>query len=90
MEERRGNPPRLTEALGITVPILSTPMGLVAGGKLAAAVTAAGGLRIAGDGYGDADCLIGNLLEYTRRCAAIVVRARFSDAQQTVTVCRLG
>ena len=36
---------RLTEALGITVPILSAPMGFVAGGKLAAAVTAAGGLR---------------------------------------------
>ena len=28
---------RLTEALGITVPILSAPMGFVAGGKLAAA-----------------------------------------------------
>jgi nitronate monooxygenase len=44
---------RLTEALGITVPILSAPMGFVAGGKLAAAVTAAGGLGI----YGDADWL---------------------------------
>jgi nitronate monooxygenase len=45
---------RLTEALGITVPILSAPMGFVAGGKLAAAVTAAGGLGIIGGGYGDA------------------------------------
>jgi nitronate monooxygenase len=44
---------RLTEALGITVPILSAPIGFVAGGKLAAAVTAAGGLGI----YGDADWL---------------------------------
>ena len=34
---------RLTEALGITVPILSAPMGFVAGGKLAAAVTAVRG-----------------------------------------------
>ena len=48
---------RLTEALGITVPILSAPMGFVAGGKLAAAVTAAGGLVIIGGGYGDADWL---------------------------------
>ena len=48
---------RLTEALGITVPILSAPMGSVAGGKLAAAVTAAGGLGIIGGGYGDADWL---------------------------------
>ena len=48
---------RLTEALGITVPILSAPMGFVAGGKLAAAVTAAGGLGIIGGGYGDADWL---------------------------------
>jgi hypothetical protein len=48
---------RLTEALGITVPILSAPMGFVAGGKLAAAVTAAGGLGIIGAGYGDADWL---------------------------------
>ena len=48
---------RLTEALGITVPILSAPMGFVAGGKLAAAVTAAGGLGLIGGGYGDADWL---------------------------------
>src|SRR6185503_14728792 len=48
---------RLTESLGITVPILSAPMGFVAGGKLAAAVTAAGGLGIIGGGYGDADWL---------------------------------
>src|ERR1700722_7952038 len=48
---------RLTEALGIKVPILSAPMGFVAGGKLAAAVTAAGGLGIIGGGYGDADWL---------------------------------
>jgi hypothetical protein len=46
-----------TEALGITVPILSAPMGFAAGGKLAAAVTAAGGLGIIGGGYGDAHWL---------------------------------
>lgn len=43
----------LTELLGITHPILLAPMGGVAGGKLAAAVTAAGGLGIIGGGYGD-------------------------------------
>ncbi len=48
---------RLTEALGIAVPILSAPMGSVAGGRLAAAVTAAGGLGMIGGGYGDADWL---------------------------------
>ena len=44
----------LTELLGITYPVLLAPMGGVAGGKLAAAVTAAGGLGIIGGGYGDA------------------------------------
>src|SRR3984957_9591539 len=48
---------RLTEALGIRVPILSAPMGFVAGGKLAAAVTGAGGLGIIGGGYGETDWL---------------------------------
>jgi nitronate monooxygenase len=48
---------RLTETLGITTPILSAPMGFAAGGKLAAAVTAGGGLGIIGGGYGDADWL---------------------------------
>jgi nitronate monooxygenase len=48
---------RLTETLGITVPILSAPMGFVAGGKLAAAVTAAGGLGMIGGGYGDSNWL---------------------------------
>jgi nitronate monooxygenase len=48
---------RLTERLGITHPILSAPMGFVAGGKLAAAVTAAGGLGLIGGGYGDAEWL---------------------------------
>ena len=48
---------RLTDALGITIPILSAPMGFVAGGKLAAAVTSRGGFGIIGGGYGDADWL---------------------------------
>ena len=48
---------RLTQRLGIDCPILSAPMAFVAGGKLAAAVTAAGGLGLIGGGYGDADWL---------------------------------
>jgi nitronate monooxygenase len=43
----------LTALLGIEHPVLLAPMGGVAGGKLAAAVTAAGGLGIIGGGYGD-------------------------------------
>jgi nitronate monooxygenase len=48
---------RLTEMLGIEHPIISAPMALAAGGKLAAAVTAAGGLGLIGGGYGDAEWL---------------------------------
>lgn len=45
---------RLTEKLAIEHPILLAPMGIMAGGRLAAAVTNAGGLGIIGGGYGDA------------------------------------
>jgi len=44
---------RLTERLGIEHPILGAPMAFAAGGRLAAAVTAAGGLGLIGGGYGD-------------------------------------
>lgn len=50
-------PTRLTERLDIEHPILSAPMAFAAGGRLAAAVTAAGGLGLIGGGYGDADWL---------------------------------
>src|SRR5690349_18176992 len=43
----------LTRLLGITHPILLAPMGSAAGGKLAAAVTNAGGLGLIGSGYAD-------------------------------------
>ncbi len=46
---------RLTEKLGIEHPILLAPMGVIAGGKLAGAVSNAGGLGIIGGGYGDRD-----------------------------------
>jgi nitronate monooxygenase len=43
----------LTELLGIAHPVLLAPMDGVAGGRLAAAVSAAGGLGLVGGGYGD-------------------------------------
>ena len=43
----------VTKLLGITHPIVLAPMGGVSGGKLAAAVTEAGGLGIIGGGYGN-------------------------------------
>ncbi|MEO9190907.1 MAG: nitronate monooxygenase [Acetobacteraceae bacterium] len=43
----------LTELLGIEHPILLAPMGSAAGGRLAAAVTQAGGLGLIGSGYAD-------------------------------------
>jgi nitronate monooxygenase len=43
----------LTESLGIQHPILSAPMDLIAGARLAAAVSNAGGFGILGGGYGD-------------------------------------
>jgi nitronate monooxygenase len=45
---------RLTEQFGIRHPILSAPMALVAGGRLVAAVSDAGGLGILGGGYAGA------------------------------------
>lgn len=48
---------RVTRALGIEHPVLLAPMDLVSGGRLAAAVTHAGGLGLIGGGYGDGDWL---------------------------------
>jgi nitronate monooxygenase len=44
---------RLTQTLEIEHPVLLAPMDIVAGGKLAAAVSHAGGLGLIGGGYGD-------------------------------------
>lgn len=44
---------RLTQTLNIQHPIISAPMAFAAGGALAAAVNAAGGLGLIGGGYGD-------------------------------------
>jgi nitronate monooxygenase len=43
----------LTARLGITHPILSAPMDVIAGARLVAAVSEAGGFGILGGGYGD-------------------------------------
>jgi nitronate monooxygenase len=48
---------RLTERFNIEHPIISAPMGMIAGGRLAAAVSNAGGLGLIGGGYGDAGWL---------------------------------
>jgi nitronate monooxygenase len=42
---------RLTESFGIRHPIVCAPMALITGGRLAAAVSLAGGLGIVGGGY---------------------------------------
>ena len=44
---------RLTEKLGIKHPVLLAPMGSIAGGRLAGAVSEAGGLGLIGGGYGE-------------------------------------
>jgi nitronate monooxygenase len=48
---------RLTESFGIEQPVVLAPMALVSGGRLAAAVTQAGGLGLIGGGYADAEWL---------------------------------
>jgi nitronate monooxygenase len=45
---------RLTERFELDHPVISAPMALAAGGRLAAAVSDAGGLGLIGGGYGDA------------------------------------
>jgi nitronate monooxygenase len=44
---------RLTERLALAHPVILAPMGAVSGGRLAAAVSNAGGLGLIGGGYGD-------------------------------------
>ena len=48
---------RLTEQLDIKHPIIQAPMAIAAGGKLAAAVSDAGGLGLIGGGYGNRNWL---------------------------------
>lgn len=44
---------RLTERFGLKHPVISAPMAFAAGGRLATAVSEAGGLGLIGGGYGD-------------------------------------
>lgn len=44
---------RLTMRFGLDHPVILAPMGFVSGGRLAAAVSEAGGLGLVGGGYGD-------------------------------------
>ncbi|HET7879945.1 MAG TPA: nitronate monooxygenase [Acetobacteraceae bacterium] len=53
----------LTRLLGIEHPILLAPMGGAASGRLAAAVTHAGGLGLIGTGYANADTIRAQLAE---------------------------
>ena len=46
---------RLTERFGLVHPVVLAPMAFAAGGRLAAAVSNAGGLGLVGGGYGDRD-----------------------------------
>jgi len=62
---------RLTDFFGIDHPIISAPMAFAAGGKLAAAVTNAGGLGLIGGSYGDPE----------------FVQQAFRDAGNTRTGC---
>ena len=48
---------QFTERFGIAHPVMLAPMDVIAGGRLAAAVSSAGGLGLIGGGYGDADWL---------------------------------
>ena len=50
---------RLTDRLGLELPLMLAPMALAGGGELAAACAAAGAFGLVGGGYGD--------LEWTRR-----------------------
>ncbi|WP_104017890.1 NAD(P)H-dependent flavin oxidoreductase [Roseovarius nitratireducens] len=54
---------RLTDAFDLEHPIVSAPMAMAAGGRLAAAVSHAGGLGLIGGGYGDAGWIEGAFAE---------------------------
>lgn len=59
----------LTEHFELRYPLVLAPMGGVAGGRLAAAVSNAGGLGLVGGGYGDRDWM-------TRELALVKAQAR--------------
>jgi nitronate monooxygenase len=54
---------RLTERFGLVHPVVLAPMAFAAGGRLAAAVSDAGGLGLVGGGYGNREWVDGQLDE---------------------------
>jgi len=52
---------RLTSALSLRHPVVSAPMIRASDARLAAAVSAAGGLRLVGGDYGNPDWLAGQI-----------------------------
>ena len=66
----------LTRLLGIRHPILLAPMGSAAGGKLAAAVTHAGGLGLLGSGYADERAIRRTTVAYRVPCITTISGAR--------------
>jgi nitronate monooxygenase len=60
----------LTALLGIQHPILSAPMDVIAGARLTAAVSAAGGFGILGGGYGDRAWLVQETTKLEQRTSA--------------------
>lgn len=63
---------RLTERLGLDLPVMLAPMALAGGGELAAACAEAGAFGLVGGGYGD--------LDWTRREWAILTRRLANSA----------
>lgn len=54
---------RLTKRFGLSAPIVSAPMAMASGGRLAAAVSRAGGLGLIGGGYCDRDWIAAQFAE---------------------------
>jgi len=74
---------RLTSMFGLDAPLVLAPMGGVAGGALAAAVSNAGGLGLLGAGYGDAAWLaheLGVVREATVRAWGVGFITWYLDA----------
>ena len=73
----------LTALLGIKHPILSAPMDVIAGARLTAAVSAAGGFGILGGGYGDKAWLEQETAKLNERIRALRHRLHHLESRQT-------
>ena len=78
----------LTEAFGLEYPIVLAPMGPgssvggVGGGRLAAAVSNAGGLGLVGGGYGDPDERPRDERERDQRAEVVTSHAASTDSAE--------